>query len=264
MPIKIERWIEKSGIDYYVSFIKAWIPFNAWYMSEYYDEDEKVTTDKAIIEKIKNDSNMFKSKIISIINSDSDDSTDFKMHLHHLQKSLEQHPITKDNNLSFANICIFDNKKKNSLYTYRSKTYKGVFDSSKKRTENRFSVEAMRKDGSTIVKIEIQNCREETLSTHPDFAKCKDIDKEYLKKCLADVYPKKPVSILAEDSKKGIQIHKDLYMVKDTTLIAQGIISMLYELRCKLFHGELDPTDSNSTIYCHAYHLLHHLIKELK
>lgn len=264
MPIKIDRWIEKSGIDYYISFIKAWIPFNAWYMSEYYDEDAKITSDSAILDKIKKEDNIFKQKIKSLITKSGEDSEEFKMHLYHLQKSLETHPISKCDSLSFDRICIFLNTEKNYTFKAGTKTYKGIFDSSKKRTDNRFSVEAMKKDGSTIAKIEIQNCKEETLISHPDFAKCCEKDKEYLKKCLSAIFPKKPISILSHNPKKGIHIHKDLYMVEDVNLIAQGIITMLYELRCKLFHGELDPTESNSSTYRHAYHLLYILIKELK
>lgn len=264
MAIKIERWIEKSGIDYYVAFIKAWIPFNAWYMNEYYDEDANVMTDKAIIDKIKDTPNAFKNKIISLITTNGEDAHEFRMHLHHLQKSLENHPLSKDNSLSFANICISINTNQNHTFKSRTKTYRGVFDSKKKRGDNRFSVEVMKQDGSTIAKIEIPNCKEETLTAHPDFAKCNDSDKANLKKCLMEIFPKKPISLITDNLKKGLRIYEDLYMVNDTNLIAKGIITMFYELRCKLFHGELDPTDSNSSTYRHAFHMLHILINELK
>lgn len=264
MPIKIKRWIEQSGIDYYISFIKAWIPFNAWYMKEYYDEDLKITTDKAIIDKIKNESNPVKSKIIAMLTAESDESFEFRRRLALLQRSLEQHPLSPDRKLSFDSICISANTQSTSIFTDHTKTYKGVFDNKKKRTDNRFSVEAMRKDGKTIVKIELPDCREETLASHPDFAKCSDTEKRNLLKCLSDIFPKKPISVMCRDSKKGINIYDNIYMVKDTNLIAQALITMLYELRCKLFHGELDPTDSNSEPYCHAYHLLCLILKELK
>lgn len=264
MAIKIDRWIEKSGIDYYISFIKAWIPFNAWYMTEYYDEDANITTDKKILDKIKDESNIFKSKIISLITASGDEAQEFRMHLHHLQKSLEIHPLSKGSNLSFGNICISQNTKESYTHKYRTKTYKSVFDKKKPRGTNRFSVEIMRKDGTTIIKIEIPDCKPETLTSHPDFAKCKDEDKRILKKCLSEVFPKKPISILSSKAKKGIHIYGDLYLEDDANLIAKAIITMFYELRCKLFHGELDPTGSNSSTYRHAYHMMLPLINELK
>lgn len=264
MPINIERWIEKSGIDYYISFIKAWIPFNAWYMSEYYDEDAKISTDRAILDKIKEEPNRFKSKIISLLRHSGEDADEFKMHLYHLHKALLLHPLSKGKSLSFACICISINKETSFTKKYKTKTYRGIFDSSKKKTENRFSVEAMRKDGSTIAKIEIPNCMEETLKSHPEYLKCNDKDKEFLEICLNEIFPRKTVSLICDDPKKGLLIHGNLYFVNDIDLIAKAIIAMFYELRCKLFHGELDPTDSNSSIYRHAYHMLYLLIKELK
>ncbi|MCX2476923.1 hypothetical protein OQZ33_21495 [Pedobacter sp. MC2016-05] len=56
---------------------------------------------------------------------------------------------------------------------------------------------------------------------------------------------------------------RNLYFVKDYELIAKVIIQMLYELRCKLFHGELDPIAANLGIYQHAFHIQKTLIKEL-
>lgn len=264
MPLKIKRWIEQSGIDYYISFIKAWIPFNAWYMKQYYDEDNNITTDKAIIDKIKNETNLVKTKITTMLTTECEGCDEFRRHLALLQKSLEQHPLTPEKKLSFDCICISTNTKKTSTFTDHTKTYKGVFDDKKKRTDNRFSVEAMRKDGKTIVKIELKDCRAETLASHQDFIKCSDTEKRNLQKCLSDIFPKKPISVMCKDPKKGIHIYDNIYMVKDTNLIAQALITMFYELRCKLFHGELDPTDSNSEPYCHAYHLLRIILKELK
>jgi hypothetical protein len=31
----IKQWLEKSEVDYFTQFVKAWIPFNAWYRREY-------------------------------------------------------------------------------------------------------------------------------------------------------------------------------------------------------------------------------------
>lgn len=259
MAINVERWIEKSGIDYYICFIKAWIPFNAWFMKEYFDEDANIVTDRKILDKIKEEPNQFKSKIVSLISSSGEESDDFKMHLFHLHKSLLSHPLSNGHSLSFDNICISLNSNKEFTTSFGKKTYKGVYDEKKKRTENRFSVECMKKDGKTITKIDLPNCIEETLTTHPEFSKCSEKDQEYLKKCLEEIFPKKPVSIIGHNPKKRIHIFGDLYFVNDKNLIAKAIIAMFYELRCKLFHGELDPTDSNSSTYRHAYHMLHTL-----
>ena len=31
----IKQWLEKSEVDYFTQFVKAWIPFNAWYRNTY-------------------------------------------------------------------------------------------------------------------------------------------------------------------------------------------------------------------------------------
>ena len=73
-------WISRIDIeiDYYSAFIKAWIAFNSWYRSEYTDR-----TDRAIIERLKSQSNRFKSYIETLLdpNNNSEESTKFKSDL---------------------------------------------------------------------------------------------------------------------------------------------------------------------------------------
>lgn len=73
-------WISRIDIeiDYYSAFIKAWIAFNSWYRSEYADR-----TDRAIIERLKSQSNRFKSYIETLLdpNNNSEESTKFKSDL---------------------------------------------------------------------------------------------------------------------------------------------------------------------------------------
>ena len=48
--MSLSNWIKWSKADYYVLFVKAWIPFNAWYHKTYYDETS-CKTDKDMIIK---------------------------------------------------------------------------------------------------------------------------------------------------------------------------------------------------------------------
>ena len=77
----IKNWIDKSDPDYYIMFIKAWIPYNAWYMHNFYNEDERRINDKSIIRYIQNNPNKYKDKIISLINGNDDDSKQFKQRI---------------------------------------------------------------------------------------------------------------------------------------------------------------------------------------
>lgn len=35
--IHLRNWVDWSNPDYYTMFVKAWIPFNAWFMDSFYD-----------------------------------------------------------------------------------------------------------------------------------------------------------------------------------------------------------------------------------
>ena len=39
---------------------------------------------------------------------------------------------------------------------------------------------------------------------------------------------------------------------------------ILYELRCKLFHGEIEPSDTNSGVFEQAFYIQRVLIKALR
>jgi len=74
----ISKWIEKSEPDFYTMFIKSWIPYNAWYMHNFYSEDDKRTSDKSIIRFIGTAPNLYKNRIISLLQGTDNDSLRFK------------------------------------------------------------------------------------------------------------------------------------------------------------------------------------------
>ncbi len=63
----ITNWIDRAELimDYYTLFIKSWIPYNAWYMHNFYDEDSNPKRDRgaAIISHINSSSNRYRDKI---------------------------------------------------------------------------------------------------------------------------------------------------------------------------------------------------------
>jgi hypothetical protein len=87
--------------------------------------------------------------------------------------------------------------------------------------------------------------------------------------------PKKPEIIIVNPMRNGsgafipppnsiiIDERRHLYFVNNYELVSKVIIEIMYDLRCKLFHGELDPITANLGIYENAYNLQKILIKEL-
>ena len=46
-----------------------------------------------------------------------------------------------------------------------------------------------------------------------------------------------------------------VYFINNTEYIARAVIRILYELRCKLFHGEIGPINDYQKIYEHAFNI---------
>src|SRR5947208_16406000 len=86
----IRRWVAECEVDYFSYFIKAWIPFNAWFRNHY--DEEKGERD--IINLIKSDGNVVRSRIIRLLNEADAEAEAFKEHLAQLHLRLERHTLT--------------------------------------------------------------------------------------------------------------------------------------------------------------------------
>jgi hypothetical protein len=278
MSTVLNNWIKRSEMDYYTLFIKTWIPFNAWYMINFYDESQNRKSDRAIIDYIKDNSNKYRDKIKSLLTSQSEEGLLFRQNLSNLHYELEDHPIPNhDDRISFTNLNLTKNP--NNLFTdsYKSYTYKVEFKDQLPRTAKRFFCEVLKKsNGSTVHRVELFEWSLSDLASEQDFINIKDNEiQSRLRACFMEINPKKPVEIIVlpkrvkngyKQPPNSIEIDsvKNLYFTDDIDKVSKAIIQMIYELRCKLFHGELDPTESNQHAYKYAYALQSTLINELK
>ena len=75
----INKWIKRAELDYYTMFIKTWIPFNAWYMRDFYDDSitPPRTSDKAIIDYLNSNSNKYRDKIKRLLRGTDDVAKEF-------------------------------------------------------------------------------------------------------------------------------------------------------------------------------------------
>lgn len=275
----IKNWIDRSDPDYYIMFIKAWIPYNAWYMHNFYNEDEKRTSDKSIIRFIQNNPNKYKDKIISLINGNDDDSKQFKQRITLLHYQLESHAVPDyDNRISFNNICIEDNTVNTKVLPLGRYSIKGRKDTLVPKTSPRWIFEVIKvRTSTTIHRIALYKCSLTELHRNSDYKKIdNDNIKSKIEECLNEINPKKTISIVVKPKVKSegvyckpkncitIDDNKNLYFTNDTDKISKSIIQIIYDLRCKLFHGELDPTYANLGIYEQAFYIQRMLIKELE
>lgn len=275
----IKNWLDRSYLDYYTMFIKVWIPYNAWYMRDFYDESLQRTSDKSIIDYLKDNSNKYRDKIKSLLKGNDESSKYFLNCLSKLHYELEAHPIPDyENRISFSTINLVKNSLLHYTHTYGKFTYYAEFKHQLQKTQKRWFCEILKKQNNqTIHRVELFEWSIEELNKDSDFLAISDIEKRnQLKEAFNNINPKKPVNIVVPPKRKVnneftkpsnsiiVDETKNLYFTDDIELVSKVIVQLIYELRCKLFHGELDPTDSNLGIYEQAYNIQKLLIQELK
>jgi len=64
------------------------------------------------------------------------------------------------------------------------------------------------------------------------------------------------------DSSNGIQLG-DITISSDIAIVFAGILEIIYQVRCMLVHGELDPKiEENHEVVKYCYLILHDLMKD--
>lgn len=253
-----ERWLALAEIDYLTQFVKSWIPFNAWYMNMY----PSIRQDREIINEIKTNSNLFRDRLLALLNGSDNDSIIFKGNIAKLHKQLESTYIPKaDTRISFTSINIETNPNTVEIHNYRRWTYK---------------VELIRSPTGNNFNSLVTNFNQTTQYTYsqPRFNITDLVHHisnnsnltEVQSKCLIQTYdkinPKKPTNLISPN-KIGIKAG-EIFLIDDTEKLVKGLIEIIYKLRNILFHGELIPNKDNKKVYEPAFYILNSLIQSLK
>jgi len=258
----IDHWIRQSEPDYYIFFLKAWIPFNAWYVAEM---PQHKKNDAIIIRELQDNNNSKPRNIIeNYIIKDNFNAVKFKSHLAELHYCLESKTIKHNSiKLSFSNLPLSENPKKfEKDLDIQGNIYKAEVK------QGFLQALIVDKGGKTFLDYKKSQFDIEDLKKNNDFIKIADkkIQTKIIK-CYEAINPDKPLCLVSNSKTKGDYIlllsESKVHFINDPTTIAKACIKVLYTLRCMLFHGEIEPTNSNKPIYEHAYYLLRLLIKEL-
>jgi len=252
-----EAWKALSNIDYFTYFVKAWLPFNAWYRNNY----PALESDAEIMQQIKTQHNSFKNRIISLLQNTDSGSIVFKENLSRLHYQLERnHIYNRGVRISFENIVVEENPVRTETKTYRGFSYSLEIDAANKR-----------KITSTIIDIKsvtrLDICQNNGYSwdeivNHSQYKVLPPECKRILKACYEEVNPRKAISLLATDATNSVKIG-NYNFVSDSELIAKAIITVIYNLRNSLFHGQLVPDRNTQLVYEPAYHMLRMLVLSL-
>ncbi|EMK6863934.1 MULTISPECIES: hypothetical protein [Vibrio] len=82
-----------------------------------------------------------------------------------------------------------------------------------------------------------------------------------LTNCLLTPYPKTYGSLVVKKNVAGIQINKALRLTNNRSVLFNGLLEIIYQVRCQLVHGQLEPSEVNHEVVKQVYFLLHLLMR---
>ena len=253
-----ERWLALAEPDYLILFVKAWIPFNAWYSNTY----APLKQDRQILTEIKNNPNLFRNKLTALLSGNTYESKKFKNTLSDLHKSLESTFIPQPTRrITLTSLVIERNPVLVETSIVRNWTYKAevVYTGT---TNYTIDLKIIGRDGSTKYTWTQVKYDKASLTTHLATSTISQYQQLQMLKAYEKINPKKPSCLIVSNNRNFINIG-EYKMTNNVDDLSKAIIEILYRLRCILFHGELNPSLENRQPYQHSYYILRTLIQSL-
>jgi hypothetical protein len=242
--------------------LKAWIPFNAWCVAELPHLNKK---DSDLIKELQDNVNSKPRKIIEnyLTNHGDYEATRFQSHLAELHYSLEATPLSHGGfRMTFKNISLTENpiKFKNSIDS-DGNLYKA------ERTASYYQAFIEEKGGKVLLDYKSPIYNKEELQKDNFYLRLKTAElKAQILKHFEEINPKQPIHLIADSLATDfieLKSRNTCRFINDPTTVAKGCIKILYALRCMLFHGEVEPNNTNKPVYEHSYNLLRFILKKL-
>jgi hypothetical protein len=252
----LHLWQRQTDIDFFSYFMKTWLVFNAWMY-----HSTKSEKDRKNIEHVKENNNSFKSKTLSFITGDDNDSHTFREHIGNLHLALSKANISNKNQmLTFENAFIGTNPNRHETMNYRGCDFSVIFPSLGNHNHN---VEVTR-NGTKLLHLSFTTYDLKQLESNADFKNLTDERKNYIKQCYKDANPRLYKNLLSNKT-DGTDIIKcgTVNFINDENYLYKGLIEILYSLRCILFHGELVPNKESQKVYEHCYFIIKMIIDRL-
>lgn len=256
-----DEWKALADIDYFGMFVKAYIPFNAWLSVNY----PNLETDRAKINAIKKDPNLFRNKIIVLLDSESQEGNSFRNNIGELHNLLENHYIENNGNrITFTKIVVGKNPLKVKNDTLYGQKYRVQYGDPSSETKTHCVIK--KKNDDTLFSLQQEKYDLSELMACPVFNALTMNQRNCLLNCYKAVMPESVMNLLYDlgpKDKSQYYMLGQIMFVKNGENIAKGLIEVLYNLRNSLFHGELIPNKEANKIYGAAYKILRELIDAL-
>lgn len=244
-----ELWAEQIEIDYYAAFIKSWIAFNAWMNYKYGDinDTEKL---KRII-----DSSTIKDTVCRSIREQNKADT-LLVNIAKLHDLLENKSLkNKDKQVSLSSV------KVSKSPTNTSEIIRGVkFTFKCECGKNKCFVE--NKKGEKLLDFidNAANYNKDKLEEKLSESRLSETQKQYARTCYEQLATVEEVNLLASSS-EYYEIGSFRF-IKNEQYIFKALMETIYDIRCMLFHGNIDP-DDHKDIYEQAYYIVRSFIENL-
>lgn len=269
----INRWIEQSDIDYIGHYIKAWIPFNAWYNNTF----QSLSSDREKINAIKNNSNTVRSAINSLMETESSLSMEFKSHLASLIfHTAEQNIQGRDGAINFENILKVKNPNDTKDITFRKRKYfLQRTDGAHIGDVRQFKIFVKKEsENTTIFNYNHTEYDLEHLQSIHTYQSLSSEMREQIRLYYQELKPYETISIIESETKESPKNYykcDNFNLKRDTTNttcyahnVVKALIEVLYQLRNVVFHGELVPNRDAQKIYNSAFHLLKIILEKIR
>lgn len=256
-----DEWKALADIDYFGMFVKAYIPFNAWMNVSYPQFD----SDRARINAIKRDPNLFRDKIYALLDSDSQVGANFRNTIGELHNLLENHYIhNQDRRITFTEIVLGRNPVNLKEDSHRGIGFRVQYGNGGTSTQTDSLIK--HRNNAPIFRLSQPDYDIAALKVNPNFIALPEEYRGRLVQCYEAVKPIITKNLLTGfNPNDETQYYKmgSFMFVRDKESIAKGLIEILYNMRNSLFHGELIPNKEANKIYGAAYTILRELIEAL-
>jgi hypothetical protein len=258
-----DRWLQIANgeFEYSIMFIKSWLPFNAWYCNNYPDFNN---SDKQILTEVKSNDNLFKTRIISLLDGDNDDAVSFRKNLVQLCKQLKICKVPNTNDMvTFEAINFRVNPISSHQTIYRAHTFKAEFILPQNPHQYRVRFVVLNSNNVNILPYQHTKYDIDHLQNNSDFRRLTTRNQDNVLDVFMHIDPKKKESLIVKNKRDALNNISEILFTNNLDLLAQAIIEVLYRLRCILFHGQIIPNRDNLTIYEPAFYMLRLIIKAL-
>ena len=276
----VQHWASQIEVDWFTYFIKAWIPFNAWYSNAFEEE-----SDRQIINALKGvEHNPVRSKVVRLLENSDEDANAFKHHVAQLHTALEaQEVVNRGRRLTFTNAYLGPNPKQQcSERGYQNAQYvieRGVgraVDPSDAKNKRRVACEITKGARTRLLLIQNRFNEDELIADSTFLALRLEWQTQFLNH-YRGINPNLMMDLLSRENSRipvglapsGARDDPEFNMIKFGTYnfcnhpenIYFGLLEILYGLRCLLFHGEIVPTPETRRLYEPAYFILRRFLK---